>query len=331
MATIKDISKESGFSPATVSRVLNDDKNISVKDETRETILQVAKELGYTPKHNKNHGSYEIGILQWISSDVELEDPYYYTLRLSVESCLMKDKVHIKRFYKENMDDIFEDSDLKGLICLGKFSKDQAEEFSKSFKNIIFVDYNPDEKLYNSVTSDMKEATRSVIRYLKEIGHREIGFIGGRERSGKHNTLFLDIREKTFEEEMEKDKEMKYNPKFKKVRNFDAITGYDLMNSMLKEKNYPSAFICASDSIAIGALRALGEKDLINKKKISIVGFNDIAMAKFTNPPLTTVKIDTRLMGELAAMLMKYLLQNDVLTPINAICQTELIKRESTF
>lgn len=331
MATIKDIARITGFSPATISRVLNDDKSISVKEDTRERIRKVAIELGYTPKHSHNTSNTVIGILQWISSDSEIEDPYYYTLRLSVESSLMKDKINIKRFYKENIDEIFNDSEIKGLICLGKFSKDQGEEFSKIFDNIVFVDYNPDESKYHSVTSDLVDGTKQAIEHLKEIGHRKIGFIGGRERSGKNNSLFLDVRDKTFVEEMEKDKELIYDPKFKKVRNFDAMSGYDLMNSILKEDDYPSAFICASDSIAIGALRALGEKDLINSKKISIIGFNDIAMARFTNPPLTTISINTKVMGELSVMIMKYLLSNEVKTPINTVCKTELIKRESTF
>lgn len=331
MATIKDIAKLSGFSPATISRVLNDDKTITVKDETREKIINAAIELGYSPKGKLKDKEVVIGIVQWISADAEIEDPYYYALRLSVESKLMKESIHIRRFYKENIEDIFRVQELDGLICLGKFSVEQAEEFHEVFSKLIFVDDNPDENRFHSIISDLEDATINVIEYLKSMGHKRIGFIGGRERSGKSNTLFLDIREVTFEKVMEEDGDLEFDPKFKKVRDFDGITGYDLMNSMLREEDYPKAFICASDSIAIGALRALGEHNLINKKEISLVGFNDISMAKFTNPPLTTVKINTKLMGELASTLMVYLLENEVVAPIKTVCKTQFVKRESVY
>ncbi|UPU39105.1 substrate-binding domain-containing protein [Erysipelothrix sp. Poltava] len=66
-------------------------------------------------------------------------------------------------------------------------------------------------------------------------------------------------------------------------------------------KLYLQTFVCASDTIAMGALRALGEMKASIPHQISIVGYNDIASAKFFNPPLTTVALDTKYMGELAA------------------------------
>lgn len=331
MATIKDISEKCGFSPATISRVLNGDKTISVKDETREIIIATANELGYVVKNKSKEEETLVGIVQWIESDIEVDDPYYYALRLSVESNLMKENIHIKRYYKENLDSIFEDKELEGLICIGKFSDKQAEEFSEAFENIVFLDFNPDKEKYNSVISDLETATEKAIAHLKDLGYRKIGFIGGRERSGRNNALFLDVREITFDRIMKEDKDLEYDVRFKKVRNFDSLTGYDLMKQFLKEDDYPKAVICASDSIAIGALRAIGEKDLLNKNEISIIGFNDIPMAKFTNPPLTTIRIDTKLMGEAAAAVLINLMKTEIQMPVNLVLQTKLIKRESTF
>lgn len=331
MATIKDISEICGFSPATISRVLNGDKTISVKDETRETIIATANKLGYVVKNKSRDEETLVGIVQWIESDIEVEDPYYYALRLSVESTLMKEKIHIRRYYKENLDSIFDDKDLEGLICIGKFSEKQAEEFSEAFDKIVFLDFNPDIEKYNSVISDLETATEKAIDHLKKLGHKKIGFIGGRERSGKTNSLFLDVREITFDRVMKEDKNLEYDLRFKKVRDFDSLTGYDLMKQFLKEDDYPKAVICASDSIAIGALRAIGEKGLLNNKDISILGFNDIPMAKFTNPPLTTIRIDTKLMGEAAATVLIDLMKVETKMPFNLVLQTKLIERESTF
>lgn len=331
MATIKDISKITGYSLATISRVLNEDESIKVKDSTRAEILKAAEELSYVSKKKFSKKEEFIGIVQWISSDAEIEDPYYHSLRLSVESFFVKEKIPTKIYYKQNFEEIFRDKNLLGLVCLGKFSPDQAADFEKVCKNLVFVDYNPDEKTYNGVVADLKGATEDILAYLKKMGHREIGFIGGRERLGKTNSLFIDIREKTFEEIMLNDDHFIYNPIYKRSRDFDAKTGYDLMAGFLKEDHLPTAFICASDSLAMGALRALGDEKNSRREKISIVGYNDIGLAAFTNPALTTARINIKEMGEMAGVLMKNLLKKPAFSPINISIQTDLIERESVF
>ncbi|MDE8256342.1 LacI family DNA-binding transcriptional regulator [Erysipelothrix rhusiopathiae] len=87
MATIKDIALKAHVSQATVSRILNEDPTLSVKDETRDEVFRVAKELNYRiKKKNKKADVLMVGIVQWISSNEEEEDPYYYSLRMSVEN-----------------------------------------------------------------------------------------------------------------------------------------------------------------------------------------------------------------------------------------------------
>ena len=85
--------------------------------------------------------------------------------------------------------------DLDGLIFLGKFSAEQAGEFNELFCKLIFVDDNPDDSKYHSIISDLESATIEVNNYLKSMGHKNIGFIGGRERTGIYNTLFIDKSE----------------------------------------------------------------------------------------------------------------------------------------
>ena len=331
MATIKDIAKLAGVSPATVSRVLNKDRNITVKNETRTRIFNCAEQLGYTPKHKNSTAERNIiGLVQWISSYEEVEDPYYNALRLSVENYFLKKKMYIRRYYKENLNEIYNDNELSGVICMGKFSQQQASSIAKKFKHMVFVDSNPNVKIYHSVVSDLEGATVEVIDYLKSRGHRKIGYIGGREHLGPQKIAFMDIRESTFIERAQLDQELEYDPKFILVRDFDGMTGYDMMKKALLEEDCPTAFICASDSIAIGALRAIGEAELENKK-ISVIGYNDNTTSKFFNPPLTTMSIDTKVMGELAGQLIIFLMNNGSKTPIQVTCQTKLIERDSVF
>src|SRR3954462_8566690 len=86
MATIKDIAQIAGVSIATVSRVLNYDTTLSVSDETKKRIFEVAEELSYKKKQARKQESGKIALLQWYTEKEELEDLYYMSIRLGVEN-----------------------------------------------------------------------------------------------------------------------------------------------------------------------------------------------------------------------------------------------------
>ena len=106
MATLKDIAQLASVSIATVSRVLNHDQNISVTEETRHRILTVAEELGYT-KHLKTGESHKlkqkIAIIQWVSEQGELEDLYYYQIRLGIENRAQELDYDILRYFNDSL------------------------------------------------------------------------------------------------------------------------------------------------------------------------------------------------------------------------------------
>lgn len=332
MATIKDIAKKAGLSSATVSRILRDDKSLSVKDETRQLVFKIAKELKYVPKKRKVvMNRMTIGVVQWISSYEEVEDPYYYALRIAVENYFIKKQMSIRRYYQENMKELYEDNYLDGLICLGKFSPQQAQDLSYSFPKIVFVDSNPNGELYSCVVSDLQDATLKAMNYLSEMGHSRIGYIGGQEYIGPTHIPYTDPRQRIFEELINSDERFEKVEQHKYVLEFNGLTGYEKMKLALKSEDCPTAFVCANDSIAMGALRAIGEQTPEDYKKVSVIGFNDNATSKFFNPPLTTMRIETKLMGEMASQLLSFMLENGVINPVKLICQTSLVERETVF
>lgn len=331
MATIKDIAKKADVSISTVSRVLNEDETLSVKDETRQRILDIAKELNYKVRRKKVKKSRPmIGVVQWISSFQEVEDPYYYTLRDAVENACLSRKFDVRRYYRENYDLLFNDKDtLDGLICLGKFSLHQAEAFKKAVSRIVFVDSNPDSSRYSAVTIDLEDATDKAIDFLMSQGHKHIGYIGGREYLGPEREPFIDVRERAYVRRFMRDKRLELNKDDMYVHQFDGQTGYEMMMAAISKSEVPSAFVCASDTIAMGALRALNENRRSLPHHISIISFNDIASAKFYNPPLTTVRLDTKTMGEMSVLLMSHLLKDKDMGPVKIICRNSLIIRDS--
>lgn len=332
MATLKDIAKLAEVSAATASRILNEDESLSVKDETKQKVFDAAKQLNYKIKRKPKQDSRLVfGVIQWISAYKEEEDTYYFSLRMSVENYCIAHNIVVRRYYIENISEVFENDDFDGLICIGKFSLQQAADFERHCPNIVFVDSNPDSNKYSSVVSDLHKGMDDVIEYLTDRNHSRVGYIGGQEYLGRSSTVHIDARERTFRAHMKNNSKLDTNEEFIYLGDFNAKTGYLSIMEAYEKDNLPSAFVCASDTIAMGALSALGELGSKVKSPVSIVGFNDIASSKFLNPPLTTVAIDTKYMGELSVNLLQLMLNSANFIPVKILCKTVLISRESVF
>lgn len=330
MVKIKDIAKAANVSPATVSRILRNDPLLSVRDETRSEVLRIADEMGYKRTIKKTKISSTVGIVQWISKYQEDTDPYYYELRKAVETSLNHLGYHVQRYYREDIESIYASQSLIGLICVGKFSLDQASNFKKVINHLIFVDSNPDANSYSSVVFDFVGATYQVMDNLIAKGHTNIGFIGGREYIGPEKQEYLDKREATYLKIMNENPKLKmYDSNFY-IDDFTAQTGYQGIINASSSENMASAFICESDTIAMGAISALAELKLLNNDKhVSIISYNDIYNARYLNPALTTIKLDIKAMAEHAAYLLDYSIKSKNVLTSKTTLPTKLIIRDS--
>ncbi len=330
MATMKDVASKAGVSIATVSRILNGDVTLVVRNETREAVFNAAKSLNYVVKSKKTNVTYTFGIVQWISSYEEKEDTYYYNIRMSLENYCIINSIQVKRYYRENLEDVFSDTDLDGLLCIGKFSKKLAAKLHARHHEIVFVDSNPDKLKYNAVYSDFKTGTKLAMDYLIKKGHRRIAYIGGREYlDDAKEDVFIDSREKIYLDFMQNHKLLKYRKEDLYLGDYSADNGYDKTKRILEKKDLPTAILCGNDVIAIGVLSALSEATL--EKNISVIGFNNTPMAQFYNPPLTTINVDTKYKGELACQLLLNLIEEKNKTPIRIVCSVNLVERESVY
>lgn len=328
MATMKDVAKAANVSIATVSRILNGDLTLNVREETREAVFEAAKELNYELKIRKVSDGITYGIVQWISSYEEKDDNYYFNIRMSVENYCVLNNINIKRYYRENLDNVFLDKDIDGLLCIGKFSNELAHRLSKQYKNIVFVDSNPNFNKYNSVYSNFKAATKIALDHFVENGHTCIGYIGGREYLDEaHTKLFLDHREKIYFDYIKENNLSNNNNQFVYTGEYSADFGYDSATQMLESGSYPTAILCGNDVIALGALSALNELGYLDK--ISVIGFNNSPMAQYYNPPLTTINVDTRYMGELAVTLLERLINGSPKSPVQMVVAVKLIERDT--
>ena len=325
MSTLKDIAQHTKVSVSTVSRVLNNDQTLNVNPQTRKSIIDYAKKIGYQKRpHKKNHRL--IGVIIWIEQSDELKDPYFMEIRYGIERAAEASKTFIMTLYKSNNDYQLEKlKDVDGLICIGKFTRNEIEKFKKVSSSMVFVDSSPQPEDYPSIMIDYYASTKCVIDYLLAKHYPSIGFIGGIEQFD--NTVQEDeYRHKYAKKILEKNH--RYHEEHFHIGRFTVESGYQLIVEALK-KPLAKAYFCANDMIAFGALKALHENNIKIPQDTAIIGFNDVAQAAYTHPALTTLKIYTEAMGEEALVTLLKMIENPEQLPIKKIMPTKLIVRQS--
>ncbi|MBD1380688.1 LacI family DNA-binding transcriptional regulator [Metabacillus arenae] len=338
MTTIKEIAAHAKVSSATVSRVLNNDPTISVTAETRDRILEISKELGYktvrkrkTEQKLSRATSPRVGMFLAHTLEEEeddINDPYFTGIRLGIESECLNQGIYsnkIIRLSDDLQDQIIDDID--GLIVIGVLSPSLLNLVTNCLEHVVFVNHSPDENKYDSVISDFEKATTSALMHLLNQGYKEIGYIGGQEREQITKEIVEDKRHTTFVDLMTSMGLYREDHVF--VGEFSMTHGYELMKDAIKKGNLPEAFFIASDSMSIGAMRALQEAGLRVPEDIAIASFNDVQMAKFASTPLTSVKVYTEQMGRIGVQLLLDRISGREI-PLKVTIPTKLNVRESS-
>lgn len=329
MATIKEIAEQAGVSSATVSRVLNYDESLSVSDETKKRIFETAEKLNYSKYQKKKKLKQgKIAIVQWYTEKEELNDLYYLSIRLGVEKKAEEEGYEIVRLFHDSKSDLT--GDIEGIVAIGKFSEQEIHKLSKWTKSICFVDSNQLSRKLDSVEVDFEQAVTEVVDYLVDK-HQKIGFVGGQESYADQSAAVADKRQMIFEQLLLE--QNLYNEKYFFVADsYHVIDGEKTMQQAIDSlgDDFPTAFFVANDALAIGSLRILQENGLSVPNDVCIIGFNDASVAKYVFPTLSTVRVETELMGETALELLLDRMSTDRTVAKKITLSTELIVRESS-
>ncbi len=326
MATLKDIATEAGVSLATVSRVLNDDPTLNVKEETKHRILEVAEKLEYKSTSSRKAQVHTVGhhhILAIYSSqqDLEINDPYYLAIRHGIETQCEKLGIELTNCYFNNA--LPELKKVTGVLIVGQPSRAIRDAATALTDNVCFIDFHEPGSSYDAVDIDLVRIAKEVIDFFIAQGARRIGFIGGQDEPGK-----ADIREVAFVEYGRLKGVVSEEDIWR--GGFSSSSGYELAKKMLAKADFPTALFVASDSIAIGVLRAIHERGLSIPEDISLISVNDIPTARFTFPPLSTVRIHSEMMGSQGVNLLVEKARDGRALPLNVFVPSVLKLRGTT-
>ena len=307
MVTLKEIAQVVGVSTATVSRVLNFDQTLSVSAKTRQVIIETAEAMKYEPPRARNRanqqGLSKIALVHYLRPDQELVDPYYVALRLGIESRCQALKIEtIKVYHTDSQPDGSLLQGASGIIAIGRHDDKEIAWLKLHNRNLVFADFSPPTDEFDCVESDLVLAMRKLLQSLRQAGYRRIAFAGWVDVYDGVPSSQPERRCRAYMQWAEE--AGLFDPRICLTGNKTEESGYTLTRQILSESDRPDALVTANDSMAIGAYRAIHEMGLSIPDDIAVASFNDISVAQFMNPPLTTVHLPAQEIGETAVELL---------------------------
>jgi LacI family transcriptional regulator len=325
---IRDVAKAAGVSVATVSKVLNGYTTVNVK--TKEKVLQIVKDMRFHPNSAARslvgRRSMTIGI--FLTTD--LAHPFFTQILGGMELSLKSkgyDLIYLAQL-SWNKEYSFvrhcQSRNVEGVVVFG-FQHDNMNfgELIESGIPSVFIDLDVKEGRAGYISSDNLSAARHTVQYLTGLGHRRISFL-----SGIMDTYVGRLRLEGYLAGLD-NADIPYREDYVAEGDFTKETGYVAMQKLLSLGECPTAVICCSDLSAVGAMEAIQDAGLAIPEDISVVGFDDIEIASYVRPALTTVRQDMRTIGQMTIELLDELINNEQLAPPEVIVPTELIIRDS--
>lgn len=326
MPTIIDVAQEAGVSTATVSRVLNNSRSVS--EETCRRVKAAIAKLDYTPNMGSRNlrrkesrvilvmlpdiGTFYGGILAGI--DIRARQAGYNPLITATN----RNPVH-ERELTRMLDQRLAD----GVICMTPTlpSREMAA-LNERFPVIQCCEYYENAGL-SHVSIDNYTATYQAASYFVRTGHTRIGMI-----SSTNAYISTRLREKAYRQALE-DNGLPFRPEYLRQGTYSFESGYEHAQVLLHLDEPPTAILCICDSVAAGCISAAIRASMRVPEDVSVMGFDNINIAKMLQPSLSTVAQPLRRLGVTAVELFLERISGRR-EPVEIFLPHELVIRNST-
>ena len=331
--TISEIAQDCSVSPATVSLVLNNKPGIS--DETRARVWEAARNLGYlSPATNRRARP-----LKTIGMVVKTEpgllppaNPFYSQVIAGVADACQGMGVNLlfamlpvdRNNHPINVPPLMENSELDGLLMVGTFVDQTIHTIlGQCNPPIVLVDGYSDTESYDVVVSDNFGAAYQAVEYLIKNGHRYIGLVGSEE------ICYPSLQERR-NGYLRALKANEISQNYLADFNINRSQGEEETIKLLTQNPQITAVFCVNDNVALGALRAAKKLGRSVPGDLSIMGYDDTYLATSISPNLSTMRVDTRVMGRAAVHLLALRMEKPDAVRSTFMIHPELVVREST-
>jgi len=334
--TMTEIAARSGVSLATVSLVLRDRSGVGA--ETRERVMQIAKDLGYFPRNTNGLPAIPITNLGLILKEEPHRIPqanlFYSHVIAGIEVACRRQNINL--FYATMTVDansyplelpriLLEENTTEGFLLLGAFlSESLRQVVARHSVPMVLVDAYAVDDVYDAVVSDNLKGAYQAVTYLIQQGHRHIAFVGSHPDSS-----YPSIRERQSGYRQALTDAQIAESYCANCHIIDTEEIVQATTNLIEANPHITAIFAANDETAITmmeTLRALGRQI---PDDISIVGYDDIDLASRVSPPLTTMQVDKAEMGRMAVQVLINRVQYPESGLVRVVMSSRLLERDS--
>jgi LacI family transcriptional regulator, galactose operon repressor len=344
MVTIRDVAKASGFSPTTVSIVLNNAPLARyIPPTTKKKIETAAKKLGYRPnlfaRSLRSKRSHTVGVMVF-----DMTDPYCTLILRGIENSLYQSNflpiltdVHNERSRFERYLEMMLDRRIEGLVILANWlflDINLIADLEKSSIPTAMIGCELRTDSVSSVMVDNELGGQLAMEHLYALGHRKIAFIRGPKSLSDSSPRWKGVRSFAQSQGLDLDSRLIADlPESREpISSFEA--GYKLTEDLIKRRCSFTAIMAFDDMTAFGAIRALSKAQIHVPERCSVIGFDDVVPASLYSPSLTTVRQPMEAMGSLAVSIVvdgiNSVLEKREVAAVNRKVAPKLVVREST-
>lgn len=294
--SIADVAERAGVSPATVSRVING--GAPVKGSTKARVMRAMQELRYYPNHFARslagRGGHTIGVI--VSN---LDNPFFLDIYRTIEAAAHKQGYEVllanTGYRPEQLASdvrLMLGRRVNGLaVIVSETAPEIREELANARLPTVFYDVGEQSEHTSVIRMDYRRGMRQLVEYLHSLGHRRAVFIGHPGRLQATEDRRLAFLETTASLAME--------TQLLTASSDGFAGGRDAARELWRTGFDASAIVCYNDITAIGVLRELADRGLNVPGQISVTGFDNISLAEFVTPQLTTVDVPRERIGQL--------------------------------
>jgi len=325
--TIRDVARQAGVSYQTVSRVIN--KSKLVLPETREKVEIVIKEIGFRPSAIAR--SMAVGRTNTIACiSPNITDYTFASIIEGAEKEARKEGYFLLSSSAENpnsfislIDELAGHHRVDGLIIINPYADRRFEAIPEDFP-LVFVGACSRDKKICSVSLDDKSVGYEATRHLISLGHQEIGMITGpkMEDCCTDRTLGYSIALK--------EANLSFNTSLIIEGNWSASSGQAALFKFANLEKLPSAVFAQNDRMALGVLSAAREKRLEVPEQLAVIGVDDMPLASYFDPPLTTMHQNMPEIGSEAVRMLMKSMKKTIKKCIQLKLPAQLVIRQST-
>ena len=328
--TMEDVAKEAGVSVTTVFHVIN--QTASITEETCDRVRKAIQKLGYKPRASAelNRGQRIIGVFtpeisnEFYARSIQAVFQAAWEQDYAVMVCSMEHRHQAETSYIRSLIQ----SGVKGLIFFGGAMENERQIINAAKRvPVVLGDRRMPNEPIDCVGTDNTEIMRRMVAKLVRAGYTRIGYVSEDLIMNNCADRYQGYRQGMAEQGIAVDDRWIYL--LPELRLNKAENTYEYFRNLDRNHPIPQIFLCSSDLIAVGLMAALKSRGLRIPRDVGVVGFDDISMAAFCDPPLTTIAQDMHQLGRACFQALLSRMENRHRTPQETIIRAKIILRDS--